>query len=165
MNAQTTSLGIALANAVAKSAALNGVPVRTMSQTQIVWTWIKDHPHCTIKETAAATRIPEYRVNCVVWDLHSERGMLTRRRGSRYGKGVWEYAAIGKTYELLPKKLNAADGKSAPSPVAEHDEQHGTDAAQHKHLGTATAQPKFDIEAYTLGELRSIYAELKALFG
>jgi len=164
MNTQTTSLGIALADAVAKSAALNGVPVRTVSQTQIVWTWIKDHPHCTVKETAAATRIPEYRVNCVVWDLHSERGMLTRRRGSRHGKGVWEYAAIGKTYELLPRKANTPEGKAISAAVAEQAE-HGADTAQQKYLGTATATPKFDIEAYTLGELRSIYAELKALFG
>lgn len=148
--------------AVTKTVVSNGAVLRLPTQTEAIWRWLKDHPHRTAHEVAAATHIPESRVRAVVWQMHTERGMLDRRRGSRHGKGVWEYTALGNTYELLPKKT-----APAPDPAAERvlnlppDES----AALDKMLGIPAERPKFDIEVYTLGELRTIYAQLKALFG
>ena len=154
------SMTQAFTEAVAKTAVSNGAILRIPTQTEVIWRWLKDHPHRTTHEIAAATRIPEPRVRAVVWQMHTERGMLDRRRGSRHGKGVWEYTALGNTYELLPKK-------TAPAPAAERDLDPAPDesAALDKMLGIPAERPKFDIEVYTLGELRTIYAELKALFG
>lgn len=148
--------------AVTKTVVSNGAVLRLPTQTEAIWRWLKDHPHRTTHEVAAATHIPESRVRAVVWQMHTERGMLDRRRGSRHGKGVWEYTALGNTYELLPKKT-----APTPTPAAERvlDLAPDESAALDKMLGIPAERPKFDIEVYTLGELRTIYAQLKALFG
>lgn len=148
--------------AVTKTVVSNGAVLRLPTQTEAIWRWLKDHPYRTTHEVAAATRMPESRVRAVVWQMHTERGMLGRRRGSRHGKGVWEYTALGNTYELLPKKT-----APTPAPAAERalDLPPDESAALDKMLGIPAERPKFDIEVYTLGELRTIYAELKALFG
>lgn len=153
--------------AVTKTVVSNGAVLRLPTQTEAIWRWLKDHPHRTTNEVAAATHIPESRVRAVVWQMHTERGMLDRRRGSRHGKGVWEYTALGNTYELLPKKANTPEGKAISAAVAERNLTLPPDesAALDKMLGIPAERPKFDIEVYTLGELRTIYAELKALFG
>lgn len=152
----------AFTEAVAKTAVSNGAILRIPTQTEAIWRWLKDHPHRTTHEVAAATHIPESRARAVVWQMHTERGMLDRRRGSRHGKGVWEYTALGNTYELLPKKAAPTPGAAAERDLTLPPDE---SAALDKMLGIPAERPKFDIEVYTLGELRTIYAELKALFG
>lgn len=156
------SMTQALTQAVAKTAAANGVPVKMPTRMNVVWLWLKDHPNRTSPEVAKAVHIQEQQVYALIWQMF-QRKMLARQRGSRMGKGVWEYTAVGKEYELLPMppKPNAA----AEPPVATPDLTADETAAPDKMPDTPPAPPKFDIEVYTLGELRTIYAELKALFG
>lgn len=156
------SMTQAFTQAVAKTAAANGVPVKMPTRMNVVWRWLKDHPNRTSPEVAKAVHIQEQQVYALIWQMF-QRKMLTRQRGSRMGKGVWEYTAVGKEYELLPMppKSNAA----AEPPVATPDLTADETASPDKMPDTPPAPPKFDIEVYTLGELRTIYAELKALFG
>ena len=156
------SMTQAFSQAVAKTAAANGVPVKMPTRMNVVWLWLKDHPNRTSPEVAKAVHIQEQQVYALIWQM-LQRKMLARQRGSRMGKGVWEYTAVGKEYELLPMppKPNAA----AEPPVATLDLSADEAAALDKMLDIPPAPPKFDIEVYTLGELRAIHAQLKALFG
>ena len=156
------SMTQAFTQAVAKTAAANGVPVKMPTRMNVVWLWLKDHPNRTSPEVAKAVHIQEQQVYALIWQM-LQRKMLARQRGSRMGKGVWEYTAVGKEYELLPMppKPNAA----AEPPVATLDLSADEAAALDKMLDIPPAPPKFDIEVYTLGELRAIHAQLKALFG
>lgn len=150
------SMTIAMQEAVAKA----GTPLRMPSQLQIVWTWLKDHPDRTAKEIATAVHLPVARANFLLWDLFQQRGMASRKWSSRHGKGKWEYAALGSTYELLPKKRATPEGKAISAAAAAERAESSAPAPK-----SARAVQVFDIESYTLGELRSIYAQLKQLFG
>lgn len=162
------SMTQAFTQAVAKTAAANGVPVKMPTRMNVVWLWLKDHPNRTSPEVAKAVHIQEQQVYALIWQM-LQRKMLARQRGSRMGKGVWEYTAVGKEYELLPmppKPKAAAEPKAATEPpVATLDLSADEAAALDKMLDIPPAPPKFDIEVYTLGELRAIHAQLKALFG
>lgn len=152
------SMTQAFTQAVAKTAAINGVPVKMPTRMNVVWLWLKDHPNRTSPEVAKAVHIQEQQVYALIWQM-LQRKMLARQRGSRMGKGVWEYTAVGKEYELLP--MPAKPTAAAETLHFAADEA----AALDKMLDIPPAPPKFDIEVYTLGELRAIHAQLKALFG
>ena len=157
MNAHNTAMSLAMNAGLSQASPTRRMP----SQNEVVWVWLRDHPHRTAKEIATATHLKETAVNQRLFELFSERGMVTRRRGSRHGKGVWEYAVAGKEYELLPRK----NAKRSPEGVtkAERD-AHLARVAETAPPSEPSARAAFDIEQYTLGELRAIYAELKALF-
>lgn len=161
------SMTQAFTQAVAKTAAVNGVPVKMPTRMNVVWLWLKDHPNRTSPEVAKAVHIQEQQVYALIWQM-LQRKMLARQRGSRMGKGVWEYTAVGKEYELLPMPAKPPAVAETPTPPAAAETlRFAPDeaAALDKMLDIPPAPPKFDIEVYTLGELRTIYAELKALFG
>lgn len=161
------SMTQAFTQAVAKTAAINGALVKMPTRMNVVWLWLKDHPNRTSPEVAKAVHIQEQQVYALIWQM-LQRKMLARQRGSRMGKGVWEYTAVGKEYELLPMPPKPTAVAETPTPPAAAETlRFAPDeaAALDKMLDIPPAPPKFDIEVYTLGELRTIYAELKALFG
>lgn len=125
--------------------------LRKRSGYERIWMYLKDHPNKTLEEVAAALSMKMNTVSAAFHDMFAQRGMLKRQRGSRMGRGVWEYTALGGTYELLPRKAKVK-ASPAPAPV-----QLAPDAAP-------APRPAFDIEAYTLGELRAIHAQLDKLF-
>ena len=156
------SMTQAFTQAVAKTAAANGVPVKMPTRMEVIWRWVKDHPTRTSSEVAKAVHMDTQQVYALIWQMH-QRKMLTRQRGSRMGTGVWEYTAVGKEYELLPTPHKPK--ATAEPTVATLDLPADEAAALDKMLDIPPAPPKFDIEVYTLGELRAIHAQLKALFG
>ena len=162
------SMTQAFTQAVAKTAAANGVPVKMPTRMEVIWRWVKDHPNRTSSEVAKVVHMDTQQVYALIWQMH-QRKMLARQRGSRMGTGVWEYTAVGKEYELLPSPFKTPKRKSqAPTPPAAAEILHFAPdeaAALDKMLDIPPAPPKFDIEVYTLGELRAIHAQLKALFG
>lgn len=161
------SMTQAFTQAVAKTAAANGVPVKMPTRMEVIWRWVKDHPNRTSSEVAKAVHVDTQQVYALIWQM-LQRKMLARQRGSRMGKGVWEYTAVGKEYELLPMPPKPKDAAETPTPPAAAEILHFAPdeaAALDKMLDIPPAPPKFDIEVYTLGELRAIHAQLKALFG
>lgn len=137
------ALTTALANQPKDSA------LRIPSKRERVWTWLRDHPNSTVAETAAALKLGAKNASQSFFQMHGA-GTLVRQRGSRFGSGVWEYRAVGTEYST-PRAKRKANAGYAPAVSTE--------------VPVVRSVPvKFDIEQYTLGELREIHRQLNALF-
>lgn len=140
-----------------------GVSVTSPGKTQYerIWLWLKDHPHQTPAEVASALHIKVTSAAAAVHDMCTNRGMLSRQRGTRFTQGVWEYSAVGSKYELQPRKFSheARRRRALSQPPAE-----APSSAKPPVSVEAPPTPKFDIDSYTLGELRAIYRQLADLF-
>lgn len=134
-------------------------------QKERIWHWLKDNPHKTEAEIAATTHITATSIPPTVREMIG-RGMLQRRRGSRFGRGVWEYATLGMKYELrpLPSKSKSLHGVKSANPAPAPATTPTTPAVQAPSPAPAPQLRAFDMDSYTLGELRSIYAQLHKLF-
>lgn len=146
-----TTMSHALNAAVQSAAQDKSGKLKLPSQMEQVWRWVKNNPHRTVQEAAKATHVKETNTSSLLTQMMS-RGMVTRRRGSRFGKGVWEYEALGLTYELLPKKSGVKDTPAAAP----------AEAPTTPYIITTTHQA-FNPDIYTIGELRAIHAQIAAL--
>lgn len=98
----------------AMTQALKTAGVKTPSQYQRIWQWLKDNGPNSVKTLASELNIPRPSATAAMQDL-KQRGMVIARpqvtvRGTRMA--AW-YEAVGREYELLPLP------KKAPAPAAD----------------------------------------------
>lgn len=106
--------------------ALKTAGVKTPSQYQRIWQWLKDNGPNTVDVVAKALNIKKQSAQAACHDL-LVRGMLEKQKryDARMSPLACNYAALGKTYELLPRPLKpkkapkVEKARPAPTPAAE----------------------------------------------
>lgn len=93
----------------AMTQALKTAGVKTPSQYQRIWQWLKDNGPNSVKTLASELNIPRPSATAAMQDL-KQRGMVIAKpqvdvRGKRVA--AW-YEAVGREYELLPLPKKAA---------------------------------------------------------
>jgi biotin operon repressor len=107
----------------AMTQALKTAGVKTPSQYQRIWQWLKDNGPNSVKTLASELKIADTSVAAAITDM-KRRGMVIAKpqvdaRGKRMA--MW-YEAVGREYELLPlpkKAAPAATAATAPAPRAD----------------------------------------------
>jgi len=131
-----------------------------------IWLWLKDHPNKTAREVASA--LGELRSGHVSNAMHDllVRDMvsvsivnasvysrsLKPKPGSKF---VGVYAALGREFELLPKR------KTQSTVVAKHVANTPVPPEPEKPV----AKFAINIENMTLSEARALYFKLQEFFG
>lgn len=103
----------------AMTQALKTAGVKTPSQYQRIWQWLKDNGPNSVKTLASALNIPPPSATAAVQELR-QRGMVIAKpqvdaRGKRMA--MW-YEAVGREYELLPLPKKAAPAAAATTVAA-----------------------------------------------
>ena len=144
----TTAVGLALTKA------LDAVPGKGWNLDQKIHHYLKDHPNKTNEEIAKALGSNSHSTY-VCLNRALKAGLLRRRKGSRFTKGVWEYEVVFKEFQQPPYHNSK---KKQPKLADSPEITHVAEAAQPK-------TSKFDIDSLTLGEARNLYNELHKMFG
>jgi len=95
----------------AMTQALNAAFVKTPSQYQRIWQWLKDNGMNTVDTVSKALNIPKQSAQAACHDL-LKRGMLQKHKrvDARLSPLASNYEALGRTYALLPRPM----AKKAP---------------------------------------------------
>jgi hypothetical protein len=149
----TTVMTTALADA--------GIKVQLIKR---IWLWLHDHPGRTMAEVAAALKEEKMAVSSRLNELENRCMITSVKEYMRdTGRQVKRFTVVGKEYEILPMKRAVSTRQPAKKfantptvPIA----QVAAIAPPSKVLPT-----KDWMDKYTLGELRTMYADLKTLFG
>ena len=128
---------------------------RGMTNYQKIHRWLLDHPNRTNEEMSAGLGIALPTTRAVTFEM-LRRGMLTRQRSSRQGKGVNEYAARYREYELLPLKAERPPRIRTPKPDK---------AAPRRPGDCSVVAGEVCIENMSIAEARALYAQLHKIFG
>lgn len=117
----------------------------TGSQMEVVWRFLKanPNPNTNYAVISTGTGIPQGSVSPVLTELW-KRGMVSREPAPNDVSGRYLYQAVGSTYAVLPVQRQTPRTRSTV---------------------TRSTNRAFDLDNYTLGELRDIYTQLKVLFG
>ncbi len=141
--------------------ALKTAGVTLPPQNQRIWQWLKDTGPHTALDIASELKIGQPTVVATLNDMRVRKMIEKTERKDHKGKRIAStYAAIGREYELLPKKVKCGDAGRAVANAAKLPALPATD--------TYLAKPKFNAEAHladlTLAELRQVYTFLKGVF-
>ena len=115
----------------------------TGSQMEVVWHFLKANPNTNYAVISTGTGIPQGSVSSVLTALW-KRGMVSREFAPNDVSGRFLYQAVGSAYAV-------------------HPVQHQT--SRTRSTVARSTNRAFDLDNYTLGELRDIYTQLKVLFG
>jgi DNA-binding MarR family transcriptional regulator len=134
--------------------ALKTAGVKLPFQNQRIWQWLKDTGPHTALDIASELKIGQPTVVATLNDMRVRKMIEKTERKDHKGKRIAStYAAIGREYELLPKKVKRGDAGRAVANAAKAAEPE---------------RPKFNAEAHladlTLAELRQVYTFLKGVF-
>jgi hypothetical protein len=160
-NAMTEAMNTALATA--KS------PLRLPGLPERIWTYLRDNPHRTCVEVAKAIHSRESHVSATMWTMfHGAPSTLSRQRGSRQGRGVFEYATLGREYEPSRKPASKKGTVTQVTPI-EMVEPAARPTMVAVSLAPKATPPKatshgVDLESLTLGQLRALRDDLNNLF-
>lgn len=104
--------------------ALQTAGIKTPSQYQRIWQWLKDNGPNTVDVVAKALNIKKQSAQAACHDLLN-RGMLEKQKryDARMSPLACNYTALGKEYELLPRPLKkkpaAKPEKARPAPAGD----------------------------------------------
>jgi DNA-binding CsgD family transcriptional regulator len=121
-----------------------------------IWLWLKDHPGKTAKDIATALNIEASTSSSQLTKME-QRGMVAKVYSSVYGDSLRWKTCIPE-YDLLPIHKNGIIAKATvttlPPPIAPKAPSMG-----------ALPSYKFDMEKLTIEDARTLYLQLKKLFG
>lgn len=138
--------------------AFKAAGIKTPTQFQRVWTWLKDHQPQTAKAVDAALSLPQ--ASSLLSQME-KRGMVSSSKefDRRTGFNVKRFIAAGREYELLPLPKAA---EPAPKPKAE---VFNVQFAPMQPSKAPVQLEKFNLESMTIAEARQAYHQLRAMFG
>lgn len=142
--------------------ALQTAGIKTLSQIQLTWTWLKDHPNKTAREVETALKFSG--TSSTLAQLR-KRGMVTCKpeQDARNPMPVNRYTAVGTEYELkpMPKKVKPVKPSqftnAAGLPIA---------ASSAVPVAPVPAAPAdFNLDTMTIADARKLYKQLHRMFG
>lgn len=138
--------------------ALKQAGVAVPSQSQRLWTWIKDHPKTSVARAQSALGLTKSGASSLASQME-KRGMLTTvsDRETRSGRVVKYYTAVGTVYQVKPWPKKRKKGVAPTPHVA---------ATQPAAAPVLQAPSKVDtiVDSLTVREARELYLKLKEMF-
>jgi hypothetical protein len=123
-----------------------------------IWMWLRDHPNKNAREISLALHIVLSHVHTSLREM-TDRGMVKSKahyHAHHSGPGkktIFEYCAVGDTYELMPIR-KTPQGQSSPPTVVKFEP-----------APVVAPNSKIDVDAMPLAEARRVYEELRKIFG
>lgn len=130
--------------------AFKAAGIKTPTQIERIWTWLKDHQPQSAKAIEVALHLPQ--ASSMLSQME-KRGMVTSKLvyDVRTGRTTKQFNAVGREYELLPLPREAKPG---PAPAVT-----GQPA-----MNNAAPADKFNLDSLTIAEARALFARLSQMF-